>query len=55
MFNTSVLNTYLHEIEWVKVIEPDTQNLIIRRILVECWFYKTRNRHPEYIKNIRKE
>ena len=31
MFNTSVLNTYLHEIEWVKLIEPDTENMIIRR------------------------
>jgi len=50
MFNTSVLNTYLHEIEWVKVIEPDTENMIIRRIPVACWFDKVRKRHPEYIK-----
>jgi len=29
--------------------------MIIRRILVACWFEKARKRHPEYIKNIRKE
>jgi hypothetical protein len=55
MFNISVLNTYLHEIEWVKVIEPDTENMIIRCILVACWFDKARKRHPEYIKKHKKE
>jgi len=32
MSNTSVTNTYLYEIEWVNIIEPDTENMIIRRI-----------------------
>jgi hypothetical protein len=55
MFNTSVLNTYLHEIMWVNIIELEKENMIIRRMLVACWFDKARKRHPEYIKSIRKE
>jgi len=54
MFNTSVQNTILHEIEWVNVIEPDTENIIIRRMLVACWFDKARKRHTEYIKKHKK-
>jgi len=45
MFNTSVLNTYLHEIGWVNVIEPDTKYIIIWCMLVACWFDKARKRH----------
>jgi hypothetical protein len=51
MFNTSVLNTYLHEIGWVNIIETETENMIIWRKLVACWFDKARKRHPEYVKH----
>jgi hypothetical protein len=55
MFNISVPNTYLREIEWVKVLKPDTENMIICCMLVACWFDKARKRHLEYIKNIKME
>jgi len=55
MFNTSVLNTYLHETEWVNIIELETENMIIRRILVACWFDKAKKINSEYIKNLRKK
>jgi hypothetical protein len=42
MFNTSVLNTYLHEIEWVNIIELETESMIIRRMFVACWFDKAK-------------
>jgi len=45
MFNTSVLNTYLHETEWVNIIELETENKLIRRMLVACWFDKAKKRH----------
>jgi hypothetical protein len=51
MFNTCVLSLY--EIEWVNKIELEKENMIIRCMLVACWFDKTRKRHSKYVKKIK--